>query len=77
MLKSLPLGPYSFIPFTHLGDIYADVDQTSDSIRSYQKALEVFSKSSERKDFPIDRYYIVLLQIYNMLGLSYVNIEEN
>ena len=53
------------------------MEQNSDALRSYQKALEIFERSSEDKEFKIDRYYSQLLQIYNLLGLSYVNIDKN
>lgn len=53
------------------------MDQTGDSLKSYQKALEIFSVSSEIKGFEIDKYYPQLLQIYNLLGLSYLNIDQN
>lgn len=66
---------YSFIVEAQLGELYNDVDQLSDSVRAYQASLELFSKLD--KDFPLERYYNVLITVYNMLGLTYLNRDLN
>ena len=53
-----------------LGEIYSDVDQLSDSVRSYELALIGMSKLSQQ-DIP--KFYTNLIVVYNMLGISYIN----
>lgn len=40
---------YHFITHCVLGEIYNDVEQNSDSVRSYQKALEYFTALSSQE----------------------------
>ena len=63
-----------FIVYTVLGEIYNDVEQTNDSVKSYQAALEEFS-SLKQED--THKFYQYLIVIYNNLGLSYLNRDEN
>jgi tetratricopeptide (TPR) repeat protein len=65
---------YHFITHCVLGEIYSDVEQLSDSIRSYQRALTYFTKFSAQE---VHKFYQYLIIIYNMLGLSYINKEDN
>jgi hypothetical protein len=59
----------------YLGELYNDVDQLSDSIRSYQASLELFSQLD--KDTAVENYYNTIITVYNMLGLSYLNRDAN
>lgn len=65
--------PYTFIAHCVLGELYNDVEQLSDSVRSYQTAL---SQLTALPPCEAVRFYQYLLLVYNMLGLSYVNREE-
>ena len=56
-----------------MGEIYSDVEQTSDSIRSYEQALEQLSHLEEDELSSFMNYAAIT---YNMLGLSYVNRES-
>ena len=56
-----------------MGEIYSDVEQTSDSVRCYEKALEMMTNLNPT-EIPKFIYYLALL--YNMLGLSYINRES-
>lgn len=51
------------------------MDQTNDSVKSYQAALESFSQLP--KETPLHNFYNSLINIYNMLGLTYLNRETN
>ena len=53
-----------------LGEIYSEVDQLSDSVRSYEAALVGLSQLSSHK---LSLFYNHLIVAYNMLGLSYIN----
>lgn len=61
---------YHFITYCVLGELYNDVEQNSDSTRSYQKALQCFEELSSLESHGFSQYLIV---IYNMLALSFVN----
>jgi hypothetical protein len=63
-----------FIVDCILGEIYNDVEQISDSVKSYQSALEGISKLSPTDTW---KYYQYLIVIYNNLGLSHLNRDEN
>jgi tetratricopeptide (TPR) repeat protein len=65
--------PYTFIVHCVLGELYNDVEQLSDSVRSYQAAL---SQLTSLPPSDAVRFYQYLLIVYNMLGLSYVNRED-
>ena len=56
-----------------MGDIYTEVDQLGDSLRSYQRALDSFRGLPPSQAHAHHHY---LLVIYNMLGLSYLNRED-
>ena len=57
-----------------LGEIYAEVEQTSDSVRSYEAALQSLAKLNENDAKKFVQYFLV---VYNMLGLSYINRDLN
>jgi hypothetical protein len=65
---------YHFITHSVLGELFNDVEQSSDSTRSYQKALTSFELLSLQD---AHRFYQYLIVIYNMLALSYINREDN
>lgn len=66
--------PYHFIPHIVLGEIYNEVEQTSDSVRSYEAALLSMQKLPSAQTW---KYYHYLIVIYNNLGLSNLNRDEN
>lgn len=57
-----------------LGEIYNEVEQLSDSVRSYEAALESLSMLSPLESFQYCQYFLV---VNNMLGLSYINRDQN
>lgn len=61
---------YKFIVFSLLGEIYNDVEQINDSVKSYQAALEKIIKLPSAE---ASKYYQYILFVYNNLGLSYLN----
>lgn len=61
---------YKFIVFSLLGEIYNDVEQINDSVKSYQAALEEIIKLPSAE---ASKYYQYILFVYNNLGLSYLN----
>lgn len=75
-LKALLDTPcrYHFITHCLLGELYNDVEQLSDSLRSYQHALDAFTHLLPEETHGFYHYLIV---VYNMLGLSHVNREDN
>ena len=66
--------PFRFIVDCVLGEIYADVEQLSDSLKSYSSALRELMKLEAREVRGFANYLIV---VYNMLGLSLTNREDN
>lgn len=65
---------YHFITQCLLGELYNDVEQLSDSLRSYQHALEALALLAPQEAHGFYQYLIV---VYNMLGLSHINREDN
>jgi hypothetical protein len=65
---------YHFITHCALGELFNDVEQLSDSLRSYQQALASLTQLSTQETH---KFYHYLIVIYNMLGLSHVNREDN
>lgn len=61
---------YHFITHCVLGELYNEVEQNSDSTRSYQRALACFEQLTSLESHAFSQYLIV---IYNMLALSFVN----
>jgi hypothetical protein len=76
MLKTLLATPsrYHFITQCILGELYNDVEQLSDSLKSYQLALESLTHLPTQET---QAFYQYLIVVYNMLGLSHVNREDN
>ena len=66
--------PFNFIVDIVLGEIYAEVEQTSDSVRSYESALQGLANLKESEALKFGNYFVV---VYNMLGLSYINRDLN
>jgi len=62
--------PFNFIVHCILGEIYNDVEQINDSVKSYQSALEAISKLPPTDTW---KYYQYLIVIYNNLALSHLN----
>jgi hypothetical protein len=62
--------PCLFIVHCTLGEIYNDVEQTSDSVKSYQAALQELTNLPSTE---IWKFYQYLIVVYNNLGLSYLN----
>lgn len=65
---------YTFIVHCIMGELYNDVEQTSDSVRSYHVALQELSNVNPLETW---KFYQYLIVIYNNLGLSYLNRDEN
>jgi hypothetical protein len=66
--------PYKFIPHCLLGEIYNDVEQIHDSVNSYRAALNSLMALSPLET---NKYALYLMLVYNNLGLSYINRDEN
>lgn len=61
---------YNFIVYCVLGEIYNDVEQINDSVKSYQQALDSISKLQPTETW---KFYQYLIVIYNNLALSHLN----
>jgi hypothetical protein len=66
--------PYKFIPYCLLGEIYNDVEQIHDSVNSYRASLNSLMALSPLET---NKYALYLMLVYNNLGLSYINRDEN
>ena len=62
--------PYHFVVNSILGELFNDVEQISDSVKSYECALEGISRLPPTEAW---KYYQYLIVIYNNLGLSHLN----
>jgi len=57
-----------------LGEIYNDVEQIHDSVNSYRASLNSLMALSPLET---NKYALYLMLVYNNLGLSYINRDEN
>lgn len=65
---------FHFIVQLALAELYSEVDQLSDSVRSYEAALVSLSRLPKGQ-LPLFGNYLLVL--FNMLGLTYINREDS